>query len=351
MKVLMVGPARSVHGGISAVVNEFYEAGLGEKIDLKYIGTMKEGSRFDKLIVAGCAFFRFVFALSWADVVHIHFSSDSSFVRKSYFIKAAKRHGKKIVLHQHGGDFKTYYGKELDEKGRRRVRKTLDMGDIMLVLTDSWKEFFSGITDPEKIEVFPNGIRTEGREISSDICKDYNKILFLGRICKDKGIDELLEAAEKIHDIHSDARLYIGGIYEDQEYKRKIEASGRFCEYIGWISGKEKEEYLDKCGILVLPSYYEGFPVSIIEAMFHNSSVIASRVGGIPDIIDDGQDGLLISPKDSDDLRKAIDKLICDNDLARKLGVNGQKKVLEKYSVEENIKRLIRIYSKLCGTD
>ena len=351
MKVLMVGPDRCVHGGISAVVNELYEAGLGEKIDLKYIGTMKEGSRFDKLLVAGCAFFRVIFALPWADVVHVHFSSDSSFIRKSYFIKAARRHGKKIVLHQHGGDFKNYYGKELDERGRKRVKDVFGMGDVMLVLTSSWKEFFSGITDSGKIEVFPNGIRTEGREISSEIEKDYNKILFLGRICKDKGIDELLEAVGKIHDAHSNVRLYIGGIYEDQEFKRKIEKSGSFCEYIGWVTGKEKEEYLNKCGILVLPSYYEGFPVSIIEAMFHNSAVIASRVGGIPDIIDDGKDGLLISPKDSGELREAIEKLISDKDLAKKLGINGQKKVLEKYSVEENIKRLIRIYSKLCRTD
>ncbi len=343
----MVGPDRGVHGGISAVVNEFYDAGLGEKIDLEYIGTMKEGSRFNKLIVAGCAFLRFLAALPSADVVHVHFSSDSSFIRKSYFIKAAHRRGKRIVLHQHGGDFKNYYGKELDARGRKRVKDTLEMGDVMLVLTQSWKDFFGEIIDPERIVVFPNGVKTSEYAASESVDKDYNKILFLGRICKDKGIGELLEAVSRIHDSGRDVQLLVGGIFEDQEFKKKIADRGDYVKYIGWVSGAEKDKYLKECGILALPSYYEGFGIVVIEAMLRRSAVVASCVGGIPDIIDDGTDGLLVPVKDSVALEEAILKLIEDNRLAKELGINGQKKVLENYSVEENIKRLIEIYSKL----
>ncbi len=347
MKVLMVGPDRGVHGGISAVVNELYDAGLGEKIDLEYIGTMKEGSRFNKLLVAGCAFLRFLAALPSADVVHVHFSSDSSFIRKSYFIRAAHRRGKKIVLHQHGGDFKNFYGKELDARGRKRVKDILEMGDVMLVLTKSWKDFFGDIIDPGKIVVFPNGVKTSNFVASEDIDKDYNKILFLGRICKDKGIGELLEAVSEIHRSGRDVKLYVGGIFEDQQYKEKISKLGDFVKYIGWVSGAEKDKYLKECGILALPSYYEGFGIVVIEAMLRRSAVVASCVGGIPDIIDDGIDGLLIQAKDAAALREGITKLIDDNSLAKELGKNGQKKVLERYSVEENIKRLMEIYSEL----
>ena len=109
IKVLMVGPDRGVHGGISAIVNNYYEAGLDKRVDLKYIGTMKEGSRGKKLLVAAAAYFKFLCSLSWCDVVHVNASSDSSIMRKSFFIKAAYRHNKKIVLHQHGGDFKNYF--------------------------------------------------------------------------------------------------------------------------------------------------------------------------------------------------------------------------------------------------
>ncbi len=349
IKVLMVGPDRGVHGGISAVVNGFYDAGLDQKVNLKYIGTMKEGSRIKKLLVAGFAFARFLISLPWADVVHIHFSSDMSFMRKSYFISAAHCFGKRIVLHQHGGDFTTFYGKELDDNGRLRVKKILEMGDIMLVLTESWKEFFSEIAPSQNIMVFPNGVKTVGT--NNDLGKkDYNKLLFLGRICRDKGISELLDAVSEIHKDKRDIKLYIGGIYEDSEYKTRIEECKEFVEYVGWVSGEEKEKLLSECGILVLPSYYEGFPVSLIEAMVKKSAVVACPVGGIPDIIENGEDGILVPPKDTGALKTALINLIDDHSKAKEIGENGRQKVIKKYSVEKNIDNLQKIYDDLMAT-
>lgn len=346
LKILMVGPDRGVHGGISAVVNGYYDAGLDEKVELKYIGTMKEGSRIKKLLVAGCAFVRFFASLRWVDVVHVHFSSDMSFMRKSYFISAAHRFGKKIVLHQHGGDFTTFYGKELDDKGRLRVKRILEMGDHMLVLTDSWKEFFSGIAPKMQITVFPNGVKTTATE---SICteKDYNKILFLGRICKDKGMSELLDAVSGIYEQNKNVRLYVGGIFEEPEYKSRIDACKDFVKYIGWVTGEEKEKYLNECGILALPSYYEGFGMVIIEAMDKEAAVVACSVGGVPDIIEDGKDGILIPPKNTDELKNALLDLISNPLKAKELGENGRQKVLEKYSVEKNIDKLMKIYGEL----
>lgn len=104
----MIGPDRSVHGGISGVVNNYYEAGLDRKIDLCYIGTMVEGSKFRKLGQAAKAFCLFCIKLPCYDIVHVNMASDSSYYRKSLFIKAAKHAGKKIVIHQHGGDFETF---------------------------------------------------------------------------------------------------------------------------------------------------------------------------------------------------------------------------------------------------
>ena len=344
LRVLMLGPDRGVHGGISAVVNELYSAGLDKKVHLQYIGTMKEGSKMKKLFVAAFAYVRFLFSVGAADVVHVNFSSDSSFLRKSVFIKTAHAFGKKIVLHQHGGDFKTFYGKELSEKGRENVRRTLEMGDVMLVLTKSWKEFFSGITSGDKIRVFPNGIRTQGVE-ETIASKDYDKILFLGRICKDKGIDELLEAVGNLHKKRDSVKLYLGGIYEESGYKAKVQECSAFTEYLGWVSGSDKDRYLNECGILVLPSYYEGFPVSIIEGMFRRSAVVASCVGGIPDIIDNRENGILIQPKDAKSLENALRELIDNREFAAKLGEAGRKKVIENYSVENNVEELLRIYN------
>lgn len=347
IKVLMVGPDRGVHGGISAVVNEFYKVGLDKKVDLKYIGTMKEGSKLKKLFVAAFAYARFLTALPKAEVVHVNFSSDMSFLRKAYFIEAAHRKGKPIVLHQHGGDFTTFYGKELDDKGRKRASRILDMGDVMLVLTDTWKKYFADITDAGKIRVFPNGIETGSVEKPVLADKDYNKILFLGRICRDKGVDELLAAVSRIHEGNNAVKLYIGGIFEDESFRDKINALKDFVTYLGWVSGEEKDRVLRECGILALPSYFEGFGMVIIEAMLRQSAVVASDVGGIPDIIEDGTDGLLVPAKDSDKLRKALETVISDHCFAAKLGAGGRKKVLDKYSAEKNVEELCKIYRSI----
>ena len=349
IRVLMVGPDRGVHGGISAIVNNYYEAGLDEKVDLKYIGTMREGSRGKKLLIAATAYFKFLCALGSCDVVHVNASSDSSIMRKSFFIKAAYRHNKKIVLHQHGGDFKNYFENQISEKRRNYLRGILDMADVMLVLTDSWKQYFSGLTDSGKIRVFPNcvAVKTdEGFAESIRQGRDMNKLLFLGRICKDKGIDELLKAVSEIGREHKDVRLYVGGIYEEESYRKQIEGND-LVEFLGWISGKDKEKYLGECGIFVLPSYYEGFPVSVLEAMANGCVVVASEVGGIPDVVTDGKNGVLVVPKDTEMLKKAVLKVMEDESFAAELRVNAYKKVRENYSSSVSVEKLVNIYNSL----
>ena len=138
IRVLMVGPDRSVHGGISGVVNNYYEAGLDQRIDLCYIGTMVEGSKIRKLVQAVKAFFQFLVRLPGYEIVHVNMASDSSYYRKSIFVRTAKAAKKKIVIHQHGGDFEGFYDRELSDKGREKVRKVLSMGDAFLVLAPPW---------------------------------------------------------------------------------------------------------------------------------------------------------------------------------------------------------------------
>ncbi|MBR1671294.1 MAG: glycosyltransferase family 4 protein [Butyrivibrio sp.] len=360
IKVLMVGPDRSVHGGISAMVNGYYEAGLDRWVNLKYIGTMKEGSRGRKLMVAVAAYLKFVMALNSCDVVHVNAASDNSFMRKSLFVRAARLRGKKIVLHQHGGDFKNYYANEITDRSRKYIKDTLDMADIMLVLTPSWKEYFGALTDESKIKVLPNGVMTRKKNVKNrsdgederhggpGAVHDVRKILFLGRICRDKGMDELFKALDFIHEKEPGVCLYIGGIYEDPSYREEIVARADYVRYIGWIAGEEKEQYLEECGILVLPSYYEGLPVTVLEAMNSGLVVVATKVGGIPEIVEDGRDGILVPPKDADALKEALLKVIRREYDTDALLSHALETVRNKYSIEHCIEELVEVYKSLC---
>ncbi|MBR4357167.1 MAG: glycosyltransferase family 4 protein [Butyrivibrio sp.] len=345
IKVLMIGPDRSVHGGISGLVNGYYHVGLDKKVDLRYIGTMKEGSKLKKLMVAGLSYVRFCMCVGKYDIVHVNVASDNSFWRKALFIKCAKRRNKKIVIHQHGGNIDEYY-ESLDEKRKEQVRNIFGMADVLLVLTNGLNDFFGTIVDRRKILILPNGVVTQGVGVDKDK-KDYTKILFLGRICRNKGISELLEAMDEIHAKNPEAMLYLGGIYEDNEYRSEVEKRASYVSSLGWITGKAKDDWLDKCGIFVLPSYFEGFPLSVIEGMLHGCAVVSTDVGGVPEAIEDGESGILIKPKDVEGLKNAIERIICDKNFAKKISNGGIKTAKEKYSLEKNTEKLIEIYRKV----
>lgn len=344
IKVLMIGPDRSVHGGISGVVNNYYEAGLHHKIKLCYIGTMVEGSKPAKLIQAVKAYVLFILKLHKYDIVHVNMASDSSYYRKSVFIKTAFLFHKKIVIHQHGGDFENFYHTELSEKGRQSVKKVLSMADAFLVLGKAWKDFFGTIIEEDKITVLPDSIQLPERQDKQyGVCR----ILFLGRLCKAKGIGELLSAMPKLVKKYPDAHLYLGGIWEDKELQEKAGKLASFVTDLGWITGEEKKKYLKECDIFVLPSYFEGQSVSILEAMAYSCGIAASDTGGIPEMITENETGLLFRPKDADSLREGLDTLLGNPGLCERLGKNARKKVEAEFSIEDNMKKLLSIYERV----
>lgn len=344
IKVLMIGPDRSVHGGISGVVNNYYAAGLDRKIDLYYIGTMVDGTKLRKLFKAMEAYLRFLFQLPKYQIVHVNMSSDSSYYRKSIFIRTARKYGKKIVLHQHGGDFEGFYYKENNDKGRRRIRNVLEKADVFLVLAPVWKEFFGNIINEGKIIVLPNSIALHPLQE-----KRYgqHKLLFLGRICKTKGVGELLEALPFLKEKYPDIKVYLGGIWEDKELKA---IAGQFPDEVvslGWVSGEEKGKYLSMCDIFVLPSYFEGQPVAVLEAMAASCAVVAAGVGGIPQMIENGINGILVEPESMDALCAGLDKALSDPDLCKRLGEKAREKVKKEFSIYKNMEKLLQIYGEV----
>lgn len=342
-KVLMIGPDRSVHGGISGVVNNYYDAGLDEKTELCYIGTMVEGSKLRKLLQAFTALCRFACKLPLYEIVHVNVASDASFVRKSFFIRLAKLFGKKIVIHQHGGDFENYYA-GLSDKGKRKVNKVLSMGDAFLVLAPAYQEFFQTALGREDIVVFPDCIN-----IPDAYQKEYGqqKILFLGRLCRAKGIGELLNAVKNLHHQFPYMHLYLGGIWEDTELSGQIRGCEDYITWLGWVSGAEKEKYLKECDIFVLPSYFEGQSVAILEAMTHYCGIVASEVGGIPQMILQDETGLFAKPRDTVSLQKALEAVLSDKALCERLGKQARDKVEKEFSIEQNMEKLLDIYRSI----
>ena len=344
MKVLMIGPARNVNGGISAVVNSYYKAGLDSQIDLKYIGTMEDGTKWHKLKIALAALVKFVKEVRHCDVVHINMASDVSLYRKLSFIHLTKLFGKKLVIHQHGGNFQHFYYSECGEKRRKYIKNTLEKADVFLVVASYLGDIFKKIITEDKVMVFPNAI-----EVPKEIPKKCGgqKLLFLGRLCKEKGIRELLEAVSELKEEYSELELYLGGVWVEPELEELANRYQEFVYQLGWIGKEEKEKYLQECNVFVLPTYFEGLPISLLEGMAYGCACIASEVGGIPQLIDDGKNGILIRPKDKEELKNAIRRLLSDIALQTGFGEAGRQKVMQDFEIGKSVEKLVGIYMKL----
>lgn len=347
IKVLMLGPDRSVKGGVSGVVNNLYNAGINKEVDIKYIGTMVDGSKFRKLLQAAKAYFQALVCINRYDIVHVHVSADASYYRKSLFIRMAIRHHKKLVIHQHGGDIKRFYGHDLKGRSHDRMVSLFNKSDAFIVLAPNFKEFFKHIIIGEdKISVIGNGITIPDID---PYAKDYEKknILFLGRICKDKGIKELLEAVKRLSAKYPDVHLYLGGFFEDEELKQQVDRLSDNVTACGWVDSKTKEDLFEKCPVFVLPSYYEGMPLSVAEGMAHGCATIATNVGSLDQMIDDGTTGILVRAKDSDDLYNALDKVLSDISLRKSLGCAAFSAAKDKYDIIKMKKNIIKVYNEI----
>ncbi|MDY2699350.1 MAG: glycosyltransferase family 4 protein [Lachnospiraceae bacterium] len=348
MKVLMIGPARSVHGGVSAVVNNYYAAGLDQQIKLKYIATMVDGSKVRKLIQAMLAYITFLFALPSYHILHVNMAADASCYRKKIFIDTAWLFRKKIIIHEHGGDFEGFYYERCSEKQRANIKRSLNRAKIFLVLSESWKKFFSEIVDEDKIHVLQNGI-----VIPTKVKQDYSshKVLFLGRLCKEKGIGELLEAVPVIQKQIQDFKLILGGVWEEgnEALKEKARALSETVLCPGWISEKEREALFQECSIFVLPTWFEGQPISLLEAMAAGMCVAASAVGGIPQIMGKESDvtGILLPQKDANTLADELIKLLKDEEQRRKMGQNARIRIINNYDVNRNVEALVGFYKEI----
>ena len=353
LKILMAGPDRSVHGGISGVVNGLYEAGIENFVDIKYIGTMREGSKLTKLLIAVLAYIRFLMALDAADIVHINVASDMSFMRKRMFIRAAHRRGKKIVIHQHGGDLRNWVAAGGDKR-RSMAAGVFGMADIIIVLAQDSADVIGWICDEDesvrrRIRIMPNAITVPDRDAAAGDDRIPHSLLFMGRICRDKGIYELAEAVGRVAHDHPDIHLTLAGIWEDSGLKSIIESKSDIISYVGWVTGEAKARCLREHDILVLPSYYEGQSVAIVEAMAYGCLVVASNIGGIPMMVSDGETGLLFTPRDADSLTEALRKALSEDfhDDHTRICEAARLMVERDYDISRYIERLIGIYTEL----
>lgn len=347
MKVLMLGPGRDVMGGIAAVVNNYYACGLDKAVELYYLPTVEDGGKGKKLAAAAKAYRAFGGLLKACDIVHIHMAAQASFDRKALFAERAKKARKKIIIHQHAADFDKYFFEQADAPKRARIKNIFAMADRVIVLSEEWAAFFgTHVCEPGKIEILHNGVI-----MPAYVKKDYSdhNVLTLGRLGERKGTYDLLKAIPAVLEAVPDAVFYLAGDGDIERCRRIAAAGGLEGKVIfpGWIRGGDKEGYLRKCSTFILPSYREGMPMAVLEAMSYGLAVISTNAGGIPQIIEQNVSGIRVGAGDTGAIAGALAEVLGDGEKRRKLGASGRERVREKFDFRANVEALKKIYGGL----
>ncbi|MBR9888991.1 MAG: glycosyltransferase family 4 protein [Oceanospirillales bacterium] len=351
-----VGTDIKGQGGIATVLRGYRDSGFFERHNVRLVATHNSNvlfGQFGSVILFLTALAKiFIYGLFFkVGLVHIHMASRGSFSRKLIVARLAKFFGCKVVLHLHGGEFREFYVNECDARKKKRVRELFESVDKVIVLSSQWiewaKETFS---KSDHIDVIYNTLkRSDGHQRYTKV----GSILFLGRLCKGKGTFDLINAFQKVNESCPEAHLYLGGDGDLDLYKKQVKNLGleHSVSFPGWVDGERKAELLSIADVYCLPSYNEGFPMGVLEAMASGVAIVSSYAGGIPDAVSHNEEGLLIEAGDQDGLADALIKLIKDRGLNSQLVGAATNKFERCFSEEAIMPKLDKIYAELLSGD
>lgn len=339
------------NGGIATVLNVLSD-GFFDQWNMRQVVSHSRSNRFGHpgmALVFGAALFKLTYLLIFyhVGIVHIHMASRGSYKRKALIIRLVKLFNSKAILHLHGAEFQQFYNNECSNDKQEHIRKTFDLADAVIVLSSQWHSWMKTIvSNPKKVHVVYNAVETLNINRSNT---EQGRILFLGRLGERKGVKDLINAFSMIVAEFPHARLTLGGDGDVATFKQQVENLGisSNVDFLGWVSGEQKHAWLSKADIYCLPSYNEGFPMGVLEAMSANIPIIASTAGGIPDAINDGIDGLLIEAGDVEMLATHLKTLISDRALNATYSTTAKKKFINNFSKQAVFPELNKIYTEL----
>jgi glycosyltransferase involved in cell wall biosynthesis len=320
---------------------------------LVFLASHKDGSKLAKCGVAAEALARMTYLMIRGDIdiVHIHCGDIVSHDRKYLFFRIARFFGKKVVLHLHGALFITQF-EGASPGWQERLRRFFEESQLVICLSESWSNDIERLFPRSRRMVVPNGIPLPPFSHSrGSIPKQTIRLAFLGLIGPRKGVFDLLKAVQRLVGQGLAIHLTIGGNGETARLRDEINTAGLqdHVEYAGWVTQPEKELLLSSTDIFVLPSYGEGMPMSILEAMSFGLPVVSTRVGGIPELVRDGQTGFLVDPGDVEALCAKLRLLTEDPGLRVRMGEAARRTVEQNHDVGELGRKIGRLYNDLCS--
>ncbi len=286
------------------------------------------------------------------DIIHAHAATEAGFV--GLILK--QKYGLPLICSITGSDINSYprYGKF----SMQLTKKVLTGSDRIVSVSAALKNAAKAIARPkQEISVVYDGCehnvfvadKENRRHVRNDLgISETDKVLiFVGDLLRGKGILDLIDAFRRAQSGKSNMHLIvIGGNLNrnDSEVISVLNGINGSIHMPGKLPHHEIPRYLNAADIFVFPSYSEGLPNAVLEAMACSLPVIATRVGGIPEAVEDEKSGILIEKKDVSSLVRSIEYLVSNEAIAKQMGIHGRRTIESKFSWKNNAKKLSEIY-------
>lgn len=284
-------------------------------------------------------------------IVHLHTCSGFSFHRTGLDLCVARAMGCRVVLHIHGAAFDSFWGRA-SFAGKMVIRWALRRADAVVALSRTWANKLQDMSPEARVEVIENAIDPPVH-LPDRRGRHPVHFLFLAKMDVWKGVHDLLRACAILKDQGVAFRLTLAGpsgtAGDPEALETLICTQGLrpMVEYIGSVVGDAKNELLERCDALVLPSHHEGMPLVLLEAMAHGLPVVASTVGSVPDVVTCGREGLLVPPRHPERLAEAMSQITQDEARRLRMGHAGRRLVERRFSMARFERDLLRIYDEI----
>ncbi|HZF14560.1 MAG TPA: glycosyltransferase [Steroidobacteraceae bacterium] len=354
--VLALGPHRGAASGISAHVNNLLSSSLTREFSLLHFQVGAEGrkegllARWLRLVASPFELAGRIIARSVA-IVHINTALNRrAFWRDLAYLIVSKLCGVRVIYQVHGGALPLEFcaGNPLMTAV---LRWTLSVADVVVVLAqvelDAYRHFVPG----RHVELIPSAIDfTAYRSLTRPRRRPDAPVhvVYLGRLVREKGLYELLRGFAWARSNGTNARLTIAGLGPDGNRLKHAAANLGLHADVQFLEpafGEQKLNLLASADLFVLASYSEGLPYALLEGMAAGAAIVATPVGGIPDVVVPGVHGLLVPTHDSQAIGQAIAQLAADRESRARMGAAARARIAAAYSLERPAREFSQLYA------
>jgi glycosyltransferase involved in cell wall biosynthesis len=353
-KVLLVGKGAPDRGGIPTFLDTLLRSRLAQEHDVRFLNVAHAGipqggratlANVGRTIRDTAAVWR---AARGRDIVHIHsaLAPAVTVVRAALFVLAGRARGCAVIVHAHGGNIQTW----LTTPWRRRImRLAMRSATRVVAVWTAGLEALRQVLPEERVVLVDNGVPVDP-DLEVPRGNDPPRVLYVGLLTPRKGVLDLLSAAGQLRERGVEHELWLLGGTPDEGPEAEAQVRAGLDERTRLLGTRAPEEMpaaFAEADVFCLPSWWEAMPLSVLEAMAAGLPVVATDVGDVARAVQDGVTGFVVPVQAPEQLGKALEALLTDPELRRRMGAAGRERVSAMFSAEVTAAAVSSLYAEL----